>query len=312
MIVCEASRRESDRDNSCNPPPPLPSFMGTQELTCKAFKEAKLLDTGEKCVGRTIVTLTNVHGPKTICEVLEAKNLFREEEPCRLPALIIMTGMAKTLRRHTLARGAMLSLSGQVTAVQSLLDSRQPTQGLQLPWSNLSYISARPGHNLSYTDFSGGILSGAHLAEALMGGRVTARSEADDNREIVSETYTGGANLAGAILDAANLSRTALGGAILADATLIRTDLTGANLRRAVMSHSYLWDTVLDGADLSYADLFKAEFRRANLSDSILHCTDLTGASLGAVVGLTQSQLDTAIAHPQLPPRIFNLNPAVG
>ena len=304
-IVCEAQRSALDLDHNCNPPPPLPSFVGTQELTCTAFREANILDKEDQCIGRTIVTLAVAHGADKICEILETKNLLRAKDPCKLPNLIIMNGIAQTLPQHTAARQAMRSLSGQLTVVQSLFESRQPTQGLQLPWSNLAYIVARRSQNLSVTNFSGGILIGANLADTVMGGQVTAQSGTGYDRK-VKETYTGGANLAGAILDSANLSHTALGGAILADAILNRTNLSQANLRRAVMSHSYLWDTKFTGADLSYADLFEAEFRKADLSDTILRCADLTGASLNGVVGLTQSQLDMAIAHPKRPPDIFN------
>ena len=138
-----------DLDHNCDFPPPLPSFVGTQELTCTEFRKANLLNKKDKCIGLTIVTLAFDHGALKICEILEEKYPLLVEEPCRLPSLKIMTGTAQTLPEHTAARRAMLSLSGQLTAVQSLFDSRQPTQSLQLPWSNLAYIAAKPSQNLS-------------------------------------------------------------------------------------------------------------------------------------------------------------------
>ena len=301
--VCEALRRELHQQLDCNTPPPVPSFSGTQELVCKAIRHTGLLEANTLCHGRTVVELAVKHGAEKICNILKAESVVAEKWPCVVPNILTARWSDKFPQNATI-RSAMFTQFGQITAVQSLLNVGLPTHGLKLPWYNLQLISARPRQDLRSVDLSGANLFGARLSEVILGGEVILRSGIWPNSKVEKETHAGRANLSGTNFSQADLSDTALGGANLSDAILNRTDLSNANLRRSVISHAWLWQTDLTGADLSFADMFMAEFRRTELGRSILHCTDLTGATLNGVTGLTQVQLDSAVAHPQKPPII--------
>ena len=93
------------------------------------------------------------------------------------------------------------------------------------------------------------------------------------------------ANLRGADLSGANLSRTNLSGADLSGADLSRTNLRGANLSGAYLSWTYLSGADLSGANLRGADLSRtylsgADLSGANLSGAYLSRTNLSGADL--------------------------------
>ncbi len=105
------------------------------------------------------------------------------------------------------------------------------------------------------------------------------------------------ANLDGANLNDADLSRTNL-----CDVKLSCAMLFGANLSGAVLSGADLYHVDLPGADLSGAVLFDAD-----LSGAILNNTTLTGTDLSGCKGLTQNQLDQAIAHTNAPPNLNNV-----
>ncbi len=99
-------------------------------------------------------------------------------------------------------------------------------------------------------------------------------------------------------------------------------DWTGQNWAGARAEGGYFVDAILRRADLSGAWLSGANLTNANLSRSILHGTELwaanfTGANLlgadisgaifsdrleGPAVGLTQAQIDSAMADPDDPP----------
>ena len=78
------------------------------------------------------------------------------------------------------------------------------------------------------------------------------------------------ADLSGADLSRADLSRADLSGADLSWADLSRADLSGADLSRADLS----------GADLSWADLSRANLSGADLSWADLSRANLSGANL--------------------------------
>ena len=94
-----------------------------------------------------------------------------------------------------------------------------------------------------------------------------------------------GATLYGADLSRANLSGADLTGATLSGADLSRAnlsgaDLTGAKLYWADLSRANLSGANLYGADLTGAKLYWADLSRANLSGADLSGADLTGATL--------------------------------
>ena len=93
-----------------------------------------------------------------------------------------------------------------------------------------------------------------------------------------------GTNLSGAIMFSASLEKADLGEADLQYAELSNADLTNASLYRAVLRNADLCDANLTGADL----------RKANLG----------GASLKGCKGLTQDQIDQAVAHSGTPPNL--------
>lgn len=66
---------------------------------------------------------------------------------------------------------------------------------------------------------------------------------------------------------------------------LQRTNLSGSNLRYAVLRGTNLTDAILMGVDLSYAVLIDCDLRRADLTGAILDGADLSGAlTTGAIM----------------------------
>jgi uncharacterized protein YjbI with pentapeptide repeats len=66
---------------------------------------------------------------------------------------------------------------------------------------------------------------------------------------------------------------------------LQRTNLSGSNMRYAVLRGTNLTDAILMGVDLSYAVLIDCDLRRADLTGAILDGTDLSGAlTTGAIM----------------------------
>ncbi|PJB71473.1 MAG: pentapeptide repeat-containing protein [Alphaproteobacteria bacterium CG_4_9_14_3_um_filter_47_13] len=91
-------------------------------------------------------------------------------------------------------------------------------------------------------------------------------------------------DLRGSSLRNALLSRADLSGAQLSPLKFInqygmewlqRVDLSGANLRYAILRGTNLSDAILAGADLSYAILIDCDLRRADLSGALLENTDM-------------------------------------
>jgi len=91
-----------------------------------------------------------------------------------------------------------------------------------------------------------------------------------------------GANLRGAGLSEANLSRANLSWADLSSANLSEANLSWANLSRADLSEANLSRANLSWADLSRADLSGANLRGADLSGADLSEANLIGATLPA------------------------------
>lgn len=122
-----------------------------------------------------------------------------------------------------------------------------------------------------------------------------------------------GTELMGADLRKANLVKADMRGALLGCARLDDADLGGANLSGADLRSASLRETQLGRADLTNANLGCANLTGANLSNAMLAGANLDGANLSgtdfspklsgrAVRGLTQQQLDQAIAEPDQSP----------
>ncbi len=108
--------------------------------------------------------------------------------------------------------------------------------------------------------------------------------------------WLGDADLSGAKLYGANLTRTNLVGAKLSGAALIEAKLTEAELTSANLTDAQLQDADLTGADLAGADLTGADF--------------VSGGVQTPTCGLTQAQLDLAVADPGRPPMLEGLRDA--
>ena len=89
-------------------------------------------------------------------------------------------------------------------------------------------------------------------------------------------------DLSGANLSKANLSKANLNGAILIEAILIEADLSGAILIEANLSKAFLIEAFLSGAILSKANLSEVFLITANLSGANLSGANLSGAFLKA------------------------------
>ena len=96
-----------------------------------------------------------------------------------------------------------------------------------------------------------------------------------------------GADLRGSSLKNAMLSRADISDANLAPLKFVNDDgsewyqrinLTGANLRYAILKGAILHDAILTGADLSYAILIECDLRRADLRGAFLDGADMSGA----------------------------------
>ena len=111
--------------------------------------------------------------------------------------------------------------------------------------------------------------------------------------------------------------RTDLSGANLHGAVLTSAQLNGSDFSASILTKSYLTDADLSGADLECANLSGALLTDASLSDAflvraVLSGSDLTAANLcrtwfsikggDPARGLTQSQLDSALADPDHSP----------
>ena len=122
---------------------------------------------------------------------------------------------------------------------------------------------------------TGGIradLRGANLGGAYLSGADLSRAD------------LGGANLSGAFLGGADLNGADLSGANLHGAYLSRADLRGANLSGADLSGANLSGADLGGANLSGANLGGADLSRADLSGANLRGANLSGADLSGAV----------------------------
>ena len=133
----------------------------------------------------------------------------------------------------------------------------------------------------------------------MIGSRSTESTSLERNEDF--KLYLRGANMSYLQVQQAELSGSWLTKANLSGATLPDADLSGARLRRANLSEVKLW-----GANLS-----KAILRDANLSGADLYGIDARSPTYNKpVCGLTQAQLDLAVADPHNPPKLEGVRDA--
>ena len=172
--------------------------------------------------------------------------------------------------------------------------------------------------NLSNARFSGACLVGAALGEANL------------TNAILNQADLTGSRLGGAILCGARLHRAILQSAVfwtpwppgplrfisyynaLQEGKVLSADLSSAKLDKSDLSSASLQGAQLSGANLTDATLCGAKLSGAKLSGTTLVKTNLTGATFSddgkiPATGLTQAQLDTACADPEIPPTLEGL-----
>ena len=101
-----------------------------------------------------------------------------------------------------------------------------------------------------------------------------------------------------------NLKHAKLKGAVLSGVDLAHAVLEGANLPNSYLDRADLSEAVFENANLSRARLTGADLSRADLANAKLNEADLSDADLSQAKGLTQVQLDKAIAEDGHPPKL--------
>ena len=109
-------------------------------------------------------------------------------------------------------------------------------------------------------------------------------------------------NMDNVVLFKADLAEAVLVGAKLTGSKLTGANLAGANLDSADLKSVRLINVNLEGANLTGADLKSMLLFDVNLEGAFLLDADLTGTSIKRCKGLTQEQIDQAIADPDNPP----------
>ena len=102
----------------------------------------------------------------------------------------------------------------------------------------------------------------------------------------------------------ADLTNAGLIGAKLKSAKLTGAKLTGANLEDADLKSTRLIDVKLGSVNLTGANLKSTRLIDVNLEDALLIHTNLSGADLEGCKGLTQKQLNEAVADSDNPPKL--------
>jgi hypothetical protein len=101
-------------------------------------------------------------------------------------------------------------------------------------------------------------------------------------------------NLSGTDLRWAILNGAKLDGVDFTSAHLDKAELKAAELRGAILLNAYLSEAILEGAQLQNADLSGAMLQGAKVAGVNFSGADLRGANLTNAEGLTQQQLDSA------------------
>ena len=102
----------------------------------------------------------------------------------------------------------------------------------------------------------------------------------------------------------ANLKFVRLNDAVLDNVNLIDADLSSAMLHGAKLKGAYLRGTNFEKADLFRADLGGVRLSGANLENANLFNANLTRAVVRRCRGLTQEQIDRAVAQKDHPPNL--------
>jgi len=177
--------------------------------------------------------------------------------------------------------------------------------------------------DLNYAHLNRARLGGAHLNSALLNYAHLNRARLEGahlNRARLEGARLNSARLNGAHLNGAHLNGAYLNDAHLDDAHLVVAHLNGAHLNRAYLNDAHLDDAHLVVARLDYAHLNRARLEGArlnrarlngaHLNGAYLNDANLTAAKLSKAKGLTQQQLDQAVAMSNSPPELGGLRDA--
>ena len=192
--------------------------------------------------------------------------------------VVTVIGVLGELQQRKIDRGVRVAtLFAQIAQTHSLPEG----QGLRAVKATVEAL-ARENVRMEGID-----LTGASLTNAVLVG-------ADLRNADLSESNLHRADLHGAILVHTDLSNTILFGANLRNAVLLSADCEKADLRHADLSNTMLTSAQLRNADLRSSNLRNADLDGANLS----------GANLSGAKNLTATQLVSACAEPDNPPRL--------
>ena len=165
--------------------------------------------------------------------------------------------------------------------------------------------TARDSVNQFWLDFRDGDLRGARLRSVNLSVKLSLIGQTF--AELIN-SHQSGADFNGAQLHSAELDFAVLSGANFQNANLTGTHLDGADLSKV-----RFWDAQLCRAWLFGANLSNARLEKANLSGARLWNANLSGSifadpdrdfSEWVARGLTQAQLDEAVADPDNPPKL--------
>ncbi len=165
-------------------------------------------------------------------------------------------------------------------------------------FSSLRDVSLR-GATIWASDLSGAILRGADLSSPyVVEGHTQPRIMYQYNEGTADVTM-----VIGSRLHEANIIGAKLVGAWLRDSDFSGALLWNADLSKSTIVQTNFSNAILAGANLSGAHLESANFTGANLQGTNISGTDFSGLGSPAI-GLTQPQLDEAVADPDNPPKL--------
>ena len=175
--------------------------------------------------------------------------------------------------------------------------------GARIYNNNFAFSSLRDaslrGATIWASDLSGAILRGADLSSPyVVEGHKQPRIMCQYNEGTLDVTM-----VIGSRLHEANMIGAQLVGAWLRDSDLSGALLWNADLSSSTIVQTNFSNAILTGANLSGAHLERANFSGANFRGANISGTDFSG--LGApTIGLTQFQLNEAVADPDNPPKL--------
>lgn len=275
----------------------LRAYLRTPNIHTPVLIAAKLPDTGELEVRRTILLTLHKHSsaeasdPKSWngfdCTITNADISNMSLSSLDLTAADLssadLSNANLTAANLTSANLSNANLTAANLTYTALTDASM--EDANLTGANLALA------NLTGTDLALANLTGANLTGANLTGAELAFSDLSEaimvRADLTGADLTGArlfdADLSAAILFDADLSRANLSGANLSHVNLSGMDLTGVDLSGAFMIGAVLTAATLVGADLMDANLSGANLSGANLHEANLACANIDGTKLSNI-----------------------------